>query len=217
MATVYLADDLKHGRKVALKVLKPELGSLLGPDRFSREIQIAAGLNHPHILPLYDSGSADGLLFYVMPFVTGESLRQKLSRERQLSIDDSIGIVRQVAAALDHAHDRGLIHRDIKPENILIHEGEAMVTDFGIALAADMAPSERLTKGGLTMGTPEYMSPEQVTGERTLDGRSDVYSLGCVLYEMLAGEPPYTGGTPQAVMVKRFTDPIPRVRRLRAT
>jgi eukaryotic-like serine/threonine-protein kinase len=217
MATVYLADDLKHRRKVALKVLKPELGSLLGPDRFTREIEIAAALNHPHILPLYDSGSANGVLFYAMPYVTGESLRQKLSRERQLSIDNSIGIVRQVAAALDHAHDRGLIHRDIKPENILIHEGEAMVTDFGIALAADMAPSERLTRGGLTMGTPEYMSPEQVSGERALDGRSDVYSLGCVLYEMLAGEPPYTGGTPQAVMVKRFTDPIPRVRRLRAT
>src|SRR5688572_6614721 len=182
MATVYLADDLKHRRKVALKVLKPELGSLLGPDRFTREIQIAAGLNHPHILPLYDSGAAGQqgsgeLLWFTMPYVSGESLRQKLSRERQLSIDDAIGIVGQIASALDHAHARGLIHRDVKPENILIHEGEAMVTDFGIALVADMAPSERLTKGGLTMGTPEYMSPEQVTGERTLDGRSDVYSL----------------------------------------
>jgi serine/threonine protein kinase/tetratricopeptide (TPR) repeat protein len=217
MATVYLAADLKHRRKVALKVLKPELGSFLGPDRFTREIHIAAALSHPHILPLYDSGTADGLLFYVMPYVTGESLRQRLFRERQLPIGDAIAIVRQVASALDHAHAQGLIHRDIKPENILIHEGEAMVTDFGIALAADLAPGERLTKGGLTMGTPEYMSPEQVTGERTLDGRSDLYSLGCVLYEMLAGEPPYSGGTAQAVMVKRFTDPIPRVRRLRGT
>jgi serine/threonine protein kinase/Tfp pilus assembly protein PilF len=217
MATVYLAQDLKHRRKVAIKVLRPELGSLLGPDRFTREIQVAAALNHPHILPLYDSGSADGLLFYVMPYVRGESLRQKLSRERQLSIDEAVSIICQVAPALDHAHARGLIHRDIKPENILIHEGEAMVTDFGIALAAEVAPSERLTKGGLTMGTPEYMSPEQVSGDRTLDGRSDVYSLGCVLYELLAGEPPYTGATTQAVMVKRFTDPIPRVRRLRAT
>jgi serine/threonine-protein kinase len=230
MATVYLADDLKHGRKVALKVLKPELGLLLGPDRFTREIQIAAALNHPHILPLYDSGAAgqEGsgageVLWFTMPYVTGESLRQKLSRERQLSIDDAIGIVRQVASALDHAHARGLIHRDIKPENILIHEGEAMVTDFGIALHSGAAgqggsgAEQRLTQAGMTMGTPEYMSPEQVTGERSLDGRSDVYSLGCVLYEMLAGEPPYTGGTAQAVMVKRFTDPIPRVRRLRAT
>lgn len=224
MATVYLADDLKHRRKVALKVLKPELGSLLGADRFTREIEIAAALNHPHILPLYDSGAGGQpgsgvgeFLWFTMPYVTGESLRQKLSRERQLSIDEAVSIVRQVASALEHAHAQGLVHRDIKPENILIHEGEAMVTDFGIALAADMAPSDRLTRGGLAMGTPEYMSPEQVSGERALDGRSDVYSLGCVLYEMLAGEPPYTGATAQAVMLKRFTDPIPRVRRLRAT
>ena len=217
MATVYLADDLKHRRKVAIKVLRPELGSLLGPERFTREIRIAAGLTHPHILPLHDSGEADGLLFYVMPYVRGESLRQKLSREKQLSIDEAIGIVRQVASALDHAHAHGLIHRDIKPENILLHEGEAMVTDFGIALAAGAAPGERLTATGLMVGTPEYMSPEQAAGERTLDPRSDVYSLGCVLYEMLAGEPPYTGPTAQAVIAKRFTDPVPAIRRLRPT
>src|SRR6266545_5590882 len=175
MATVYLAKDLKHPRSVALKVLKPELASSLGTDRFLREIEIAAGLSHPHILPLYDSGEAGGLLFYVMPFVSGESLRQKLAREGQLPIDEAIGIVRQVASALHHAHVHGVIHRDIKPENILLHEGEAMVTDFGIALAAEAAPSERLTATGLMVGTPEYMSPEQAAGERALDARSDVY------------------------------------------
>ena len=217
MATVYLADDLKHRRKVAIKVLRPELGAVLGPDRFHREIRTAAGLNHPHIVPLYDSGEADGLLFYVMPWVRGESLRQKLARERQLPIDEAVGIVRQVASALQHSHAQGLIHRDIKPENILLHEGEAMVTDFGIALAAGAAPSERLTETGLMVGTPEYMSPEQAAGERVLDARSDVYSLGCVLYELLAGEPPYLGASAQAVIAKRFTDPVPRVRRLRAT
>jgi serine/threonine-protein kinase len=217
MATVYLADDLKHHRKVAIKVLRPELGSLLGSDRFTREIRIAAALNHPHILPLYDSGEADGLLFYVMPYVRGESLRQKLARERQLPIDEAIGIIKHVAAALDHAHSLDLIHRDIKPENILIHEGEAMVADFGIALAAGAAPGERLTATGLMVGTPAYMSPEQAAGEHTLDPRSDVYSLGCVLYELLAGEPPYTGASAQMVIAKRFTDPVPRVRRLRPT
>ena len=225
MATVYLADDLKHRRKVAIKVLRPELGSLLGPDRFTREIRIAAGLTHPHILPLHDSGEADGLLFYVMPYVRGESLRQKLSREKQLSIDDAIAIVRQVASALDHAHAHGLIHRDIKPENILLHEGVAMVTDFGIALALVSGEAgtrvsgaeERLTGTGMSLGTPQYMSPEQSAGERMLDTRSDLYSLACVLYEMLAGEPPYTGMTAQAVIAKRFTDPVPRVSRLRPT
>jgi tetratricopeptide (TPR) repeat protein len=217
MATVYLAEDLKHRRKVAIKVLRPELGAMLGPDRFTREIHIAAGLNHPHIVPLYDSGEAGGLLFYVMPYVRGESLRQKLRRETQLPIEEAIGIARQVASALDHAHAQGLIHRDVKPENILLHEGEAMVTDFGIALAAGAGPSERLTERGLMVGTPAYMSPEQASGEPTLDARSDVYSLGCVLYELLAGEPPYTGPTAQAVMAKRFTDPVPRVRRLRGT
>jgi serine/threonine protein kinase/Tfp pilus assembly protein PilF len=225
MATVYLADDLKHRRKVAIKVLHPELGSLLGPDRFIREIQIAASLNHPHILPLYDSGVAEGLLYYVMPYVRGESLRQKISRETQLSIAEAIDIVRQVASALEYAHVHGLIHRDIKPENILLHEGEAMVADFGIALGLASGEGrkrgsggeERLTGTGITLGTPHYMSPEQSAGERTLDARSDVYSLACVLYELLAGEPPYTGPSAQAVIAKRFTDPIPRVRRLRAT
>jgi serine/threonine protein kinase/Tfp pilus assembly protein PilF len=216
MPTDYLADDHRHRRKVAIKVLRPELGAMLGPERFSREIEIAAALSHPHILPLYDSGDAGGLLFYVMPFVRGESLRQKLSRETQLSIDDAINITRQVAGALDYAHTHGMVHRDVKPENILLHEGEAMVTDFGIALAADAAHSERFTGTGLMMGTPAYMSPEQAAGERTLDARSDLYSLGCVLYELLAGEPPYTGATAQAVIAKRFTDPVPRVRRLRA-
>jgi serine/threonine-protein kinase len=215
MATVYLANDLKHGRRVALKVLRPELGPLLGSDRFTREIGIAATLNHPHILPLYDSGDADGLLFYVMPYVRGESLRQKLARERQLPVDEAIGIARQAASALDYAHAHGLIHRDIKPENILLHEGEAMVADFGIAVAPGSAPGDRLTATGLMVGTPEYMSPEQAAGERTLDPSSDVYSLACVLYELLAGEAPYTGATAQMVVAKRFTDPVPHVCRLR--
>ena len=210
MATVYLADDLKHHRQVAIKVLRPELGALLGPDRFVREIRVAASLNHPHILPLYDSGQVGELLFYVMPFVRGESLRQLLERERQLSVDAAIAIVRHVASALDHAHALGLVHRDIKPENVLLHEGEAMVTDFGIALVAGAAPSDRLTQTGLMVGTPAYMSPEQAAGEPHLDPRSDVYSLGCMLYELLAGEPPYTGATAQAVISKRFTDPVPR-------
>ena len=227
MSTVYLAQDLKHHRKVAIKVLRPELGALLGPERFTREIRIAAGLSHPHILPLHDSGEVDGLLFYVMPYVRGESLRHRLSREKQLPVDEAISIVRQVASALEHAHGHGLIHRDIKPENILLHEGEAMVTDFGIAVAggeaikrgsADGASSggeSRLTGTGMTLGTAEYMSPEQAAAERTLDGRSDVYSLGCVLYELLAGEPPHQGASAMAVMAKRFTEPPPRVRRLR--
>ena len=226
MATVYLADDLRHQRKVAIKVLRPELSSLLGPERFAREIQVAASLNHPHILPLYDSGEVSGtgpLLWFSMPYVRGESLRQKLSTQRQLPIDEALGMVRQVAAALDYAHARGLIHRDIKPENILLHEGEAMVTDFGIALAlasgeaARPGGGDRITGTGITLGTPQYMSPEQAAGDRALDARSDIYSLGCVLYELLAGEPPYTGPTAQAIMAKRFTDPVPSVRRLRPT
>src|SRR3989441_783421 len=215
MATVYVAEDLKYHRTVAVKVLRPELASVLGPDRVLREVEIAAKLNHPHILALYDSGEADGLLFYVMPYVKGESLRHKLERERQLPIDEALRITRQVASALGHAHDQGVIHRDVKPENILLYEGEAMVADFGIALAVSAAASERLTETGLVVGTPEYMSPEQALGERELHARSDVYSLGCVLYEMLAGEPPYTGPTAQAVIAKRLTDPVPAVRRLR--
>jgi serine/threonine protein kinase len=214
MATVYLAEDLKHRRKVAVKVMRPELTAALEADRFLREIEIAAKLNHPHIIALYDSGTADGLLFYVMPHITGESLRQKLERERQLSIDETLRITAHVASALDHAHARGLVHRDIKPENILLHEGEAMVADFGIALAVSAAGTERLTQVGMSLGTPEYMSPEQAAGDRDVDARSDVYSLGCVCYEMLAGEPPYTG-TARALIVKHIVDPVPGVRRLR--
>jgi serine/threonine protein kinase/Tfp pilus assembly protein PilF len=216
MATVYRAGDVKHRRTVAIKVLRPELAAQLGPDRFLREVEIAASLNHPHILALYDSGDADGFLFYVLPYVEGESLRDKLTRERQLSVEDALRITRQVAAALGYAHARNVIHRDIKPENVLLHEGEAMVTDFGIALAVSAAADDRLTLTGLAVGTPAYMSPEQAAGERALDARSDVYSLGCVLYEMLAGEPPYTGPTAQAVITKRMVDPVPLVRRLRA-
>ncbi|MFL5518653.1 MAG: serine/threonine-protein kinase, partial [Gemmatimonadales bacterium] len=215
MATVYLADDLKHHRKVAIKVLRGELGSLLGPDRFAREVRTAAGLNHPHILPLHDSGEAGGLLYYVMPYVPGESLRQRLAREGQFPINDAVRLIRQAAAALHHAHQQGVIHRDIKPENILIHEGEAMVADFGIALAVEAAPGDRLTETGLMLGTPEYMSPEQAAGERALDAASDVYSLACVPYELLAGEPPHTGATARIVIARRFTEPAPRIRRLR--
>ena len=223
MATVYLADDLRHGRQVAVKVLKAELGVLLGPDRFAREIRVAAGLNHPHILPLYDSGrlpgtgDAAGLLFYVMPYVRGGSLRERLARERQLPVEEAVALVRQVAMALDHAHAHGLVHRDVKPENILLHEGEAMVTDFGIALAATTSSGERLTETGLLIGTPDYMSPEQATGERTLDARSDVYSLGCVLYELLAGVPPHAGTSARSTIARRLTEAPPRVRRLRPT
>ena len=216
MAVVYLADDLRHERQVAVKVILPEVAQVLGAERFSREITIAARLNHPHILPLYDSGGADGLLFYVMPWVKGESLREKLRREGQLQVDDAVRIVCHAAGALDHAHAQGLVHRDIKPENILLHEGEAMVADFGIALAPAEWKSDRVTSSGLALGTPSYMSPEQAAGEPRLDARSDVYSLACVLYELLAGEPPYTGPTVQSIIVKRFTDPVPAIRRLRA-
>jgi serine/threonine-protein kinase len=215
MATVYLARDLRHHREVALKVLRPELAAALGPERFLREIRITAGLNHPHILPLYDSGEADGFLFYVMPRIQGESLRQRLQREPRLPVDQALAIGRQAAAALEYAHARGVIHRDIKPANILLHEGEAMVADFGIALAASGAAGERLTETGLLVGTPEYMSPEQSLGEPALDPRSDLYALASVLYEMLAGEPPYTGPTAQAVIARRVTGPVPAVRRLR--
>jgi serine/threonine-protein kinase len=202
MATVYLAHDLKHDRKVALKVMRSELSAILGGERFLREIRIAAKLNHPHILPLYDSGEADGSLYYVMPHVEGESLRVKLNREKQLSVDEAISIAEQVGAALDYAHEDGIVHRDIKPENILIHRGQALVADFGIALAVSAAGGTRLTDTGLSLGTPEYMSPEQATGERELDARSDLYSLGAVVYEMLVGEPPHTGNTVQAIIAK---------------
>jgi len=214
MATVYLADDIRHRRKVAIKLLEPELAHAVGPERFLREIEIAAQLNHPHIIPLYDSGDVDGYLFYVMPYIEGESLRHSIDRERQLPIDDALSITRHVASALDYAHARNVIHRDIKPENILLFEGEAMVADFGIALAVSSATAQRITGTGLVVGTPEYMSPEQALGEGA-DARSDLYSLACVAYEMLAGEAPYAGPTPHSIIAKRLSDPVPGVRRLR--
>jgi TolB-like protein/Tfp pilus assembly protein PilF/tRNA A-37 threonylcarbamoyl transferase component Bud32 len=200
MATVYLAEDLKHHRSVALKVLHPELAAVLGPERFLREIELCARLTHPHILPLHDSGEAGGSLYYVMPYVEGESLRERLTREKQLPVDDALRITREVADALDYAHSHGVLHRDIKPENILLEAGHAVVADFGIARAIDHASGEKLTETGVTLGTPAYMSPEQAAGEKDLDGRSDVYSLACVLYEMLAGQPPFTGPTIESVV-----------------
>jgi len=199
MATVYLAHDLRHDRKVAVKVLRPELAAVIGADRFLAEIKTTANLQHPHILPLFDSGAADSFLFYVMPFIEGESLRDRLTRERQLPVPDAVRIANEVASALDYAHRHGVIHRDIKPENILLHDGRAVVADFGIALAASTAGS-RMTETGMSLGTPKYMSPEQALGERTIDARSDVYALGCVLYEMLVGEPPFNGPTAQAII-----------------
>ena len=186
MATVYLAHDIKHDRKVAVKVLRPELAAVIGADRFLAEIKTTANLQHPHILPLFDSGVADSFLFYVMPFIDGESLRDRLSREKQLPITDAVRIASEVASALDYAHRHGVIHRDIKPENILLHDGSALVADFGIALAASKAGS-RMTETGMSLGTPQYMSPEQAMGEREITARSDVYALGCVTYEMLVG------------------------------
>ena len=185
MATVYLAHDLKHDRDVAIKVLHPELGAALGGERFLREIRTTARLQHPHILPLLDSGEADGLLYYVMPFVAGETLRARLTRERQLPIDDAVFVAREVADALGYAHGHGVIHRDIKPENILLQGGHAMVADFGIALAVQSAGGARMTQTGLSLGTPQYMTPEQAMGERAIDARSDIYALGAVTYEML--------------------------------
>jgi len=214
MATVHLAQDLKHRRPVAVKVLHPELAVNVGADRFLREIDIAAGLNHPHILTLIDSGNADGLLYYVMPFVEGESLRGRLARDGRLPITEAVELTRKVATALAYAHARGVVHRDIKPENIMLHEGEPMVTDFGIARAVS-GEGESLTQTGMSLGTPAYMSPEQASGEHEIDGRSDIYSLGCVLYEMLAGEPPFTGPSVQAIIVRRFTEPARSVRALR--
>ena len=206
MATVFLARDLKHDRKVALKVLKPALGAVLGVERFLSEIKTTANLQHPHILPLFDSGSADGQLFYVMPFVAGETLRARLTRETQLPVADAVRLTSEVAHALEHAHKRGVVHRDVKPENILIQDGNALVADFGIALAVREAGGDRLTEAGVSLGTPQYMSPEQATGDRTIDARSDVYSLGAVLYEMLAGEPAVTGPTAQAMIAKLLTE-----------
>jgi serine/threonine-protein kinase len=211
MATVYLAADLRHDRKVAIKVLKPELAAVLGGDRFLVEIKTTAALQHPHILPLFDSGSADGFLFYVMPYVEGETIREKLNRETQFGIDEAVRIAREVADALDYAHRHGVIHRDIKPENVLLHDGRAIVMDFGIALALSAAAGGRMTETGLSLGTPHYMSPEQATAEKDLTPRSDVYSLASVLYEMLAGQPPHVGGSAQQVIMKIITEPAPAV------
>ncbi|MEK6768740.1 MAG: protein kinase [Gemmatimonadota bacterium] len=217
MATVFLAHDLKHDRSVALKVLHPELAAALGPERFLREIRVAARLNHPHIVPLHDSGQAGELLYYVMPYVDGESLRQRLTREKQLPVEEALEIARDVAAALDYAHRQQVVHRDIKPENVMLHEGEALVTDFGIAKAISAAGGPSITQTGMSVGTPAYMSPEQAAGEADPDGRSDVYSLGCVLYEMLAGVAPFSGPTAQAIITRRFTEPVPSVRAARPT
>src|SRR5512135_678489 len=217
MATVYLGEDLRHQRRVAVKVLRPDLSAIVGADRFLNEIRVTANLQHPHILPLYDSGSADGLLFYVMPFVQGESLRDRLNREKQLPIDEAVRLAKEVASALDYAHRQGVIHRDIKPENILLQDGTALVTDFGIALAVSKAGGMRLTETGLSLGTPYYMSPEQATGDRALDARSDIYSLGAVLYEMLTGDPPLTGPTVQAVIAKLLTERPTSLRVVRDT
>jgi serine/threonine-protein kinase len=206
MATVYLAEDLKHERRVAIKVLKPELAAVIGGDRFVTEIKTTASLQHPHILPLFDSGEADGFLFYVMPFVDGESLREKLDREKQLAVDEAAGIARAIASALNYAHEQGVVHRDIKPANILIHAGEPMVADFGIALAISAAGGGRLTETGMSVGTPHYMSPEQASADRDVDARSDIYSLSCMLYEMLAGQPPHTGPSAQAILMRILTE-----------
>ena len=211
MATVYLGRDLKHHRAVAIKVLRPELAATLGPERFLREVEIAAGLTHPHILPLHDSGDADGFLYYVMPYIAGESLRDRLNREKQLPVGDAIAIAREVASALAYAHSHNIVHRDIKPENILLMSGQAVVSDFGIARGISAAGGETLTATGVSVGTPLYMSPEQASGAGQLDGRSDIYSLGCVLYEMLAGQPPFTGPTAGSVFQQHLAAEPPRL------
>ena len=222
MATVYLAEDLKHQRRVALKVLRPELAAVIGAERFVQEITTTASLQHPHILPLFDSGRTDAgehegasFLYYVMPYVEGETLRDKLNRETQLGIDEAVRIASEVADALDYAHRHGVIHRDIKPENILLHDGRAMVADFGIALALSAAAGGRMTETGLSLGTPHYMSPEQATADKHVTNRSDVYSLGCMLYEMLTGEPPHTGASAQAIIMKIVTEAARPVTTLR--
>ena len=217
MATVYLAEDFKHDRRVAVKVLKPELAAALGSERFLREIQIAAVLAHPHILPLHDSGEADGFVYYVMPYVEGETLRDRLVRQRQLPIGEAVRIVQEVADGLGYAHSLGVVHRDIKPENILFMGAHAVVADFGVATAVGVAGGARLTETGWSVGTPMYMSPEQTMGQGDVDGRSDTYSLGCVLYEMLTGELPFSGSSPQALVARKLSEPIPRLSNLRET
>ncbi|MEO5567904.1 MAG: protein kinase [Gemmatimonadaceae bacterium] len=217
MAVVYLARDVRHNRKVALKVLKPELGAIVGVERFLAEIQVTANLQHPHLLPLFDSGEANGLLFYVMPFVDGETLRERLEREKQLPVDEAVRIAVAIAGALQYAHERGVIHRDLKPENILMQSGQPVIADFGIALAVSKAGGARITQTGLSLGTPQYMSPEQATGDRAIDGRTDIYSLAAMTYEMLTGDPPYVGSTAQAVIARVLTERPRPVRSSRAT
>jgi len=206
MAIVYLAEDVKHGRKVAIKVLRPELAAVIGAERFAREIRTIAALQHPHILGLIDSGEAGGAPYYVMPFVEGETLRDRLTRERQLSIEDALRIATEVAGALDYAHRRGVVHRDVKPENILLLESQALITDFGIAIDVSPGGITRMTEAGMSLGTPYYMAPEQAMGEREVTARADIYALGCVMYEMLLGEPPFTGPTAQAILAKVMTE-----------
>ena len=205
MATVYLAEDLRHERKVALKVLKPELAAVVGAERFLAEIKTTANLQHPHILPLFDSGQADSFLYYVMPYVEGESLRERIDRDQQLPVDEAVQIATNMAEALNYAHSQGVIHRDIKPANVLMLSGKPVISDFGIALAVGAAGGGRLTETGLSLGTPHYMSPEQATGDQNVGPQTDTYALGCVLYEMLVGEPPYTGPNAQAVLGQIIT------------
>ncbi len=212
MATVYLAEDLKHHRKVAVKVLRPELAVTLEADRFLREVEIAARLSHPHILPMYDSGASDDQLYYVMPYVEGESLQARIRREGQIPAEEACRLAREVAEALAYAHEQGIIHRDIKPANILLNAGHALVADFGIGRALGEG-TQSLTRTGLSVGTPQYMSPEQATGASDVDGRTDVYAVGSVLYEMLAGEPPFTGPTVQAVLARSLTETPPSAHR----
>ena len=215
MATVFLAHDLRHDRPVALKVLRPDLAQVLGAERFLREIRLSGRLQHPHIVVVHDSGDADGQLWFTMPYIEGETLRSRLQREKQLPVDEALRITREVAGALQYAHQHGVIHRDIKPENILLSGSHALVADFGIARALRNESDEQLTESGFSVGTPQYMSPEQAAAQKDVDPRTDVYSLGCVLYEMLAGEPPYTGPNPQAILAKRLTEPIPHLRTVR--
>jgi serine/threonine protein kinase len=215
MATVYRARDLRHERAVALKVLHPEFAASMAGSRFAREIRLLASLHHPHILPLFDSGEHDGAVFYVVPCVEGESLRRRLDREARLPLEDALRIAREVAGALDYAHRHGVIHRDIKPENILLEDEHAIVADFGVARAVTRAVDDAHTTAGMAVGTPAYMSPEQASGEAELDGRSDQYSLACVLFEMLAGAPPFSGTTPRIIIARRFTEPPPSLRRER--